>query len=127
MILQSSVLKLVSFGLMFNLFGTINGTNSDFTKKQLVLVQLKDEQIGSKANDMLRVGNAWSTTAFYVGIPRTILIVLLIPTIGSAGYSLAVQGLGLGALTAGAQFQPLLGKRRTCKPCSMAPKQNKKS
>lgn len=58
MILQSSVLKLVSFGLMFNLFGTINGTNSDFTKKQLVLVQLKDEQIGSKANDMLRVGNA---------------------------------------------------------------------
>ena len=78
-------------------------------KKQLVLVQLNDEQIGSKANDMLWVVNAWPTAAFYVGIPLTIVVVLLIPTIESAGYSLAVQWLGLGALTAGAQIQSLLG------------------
>ena len=79
------------------------------TSQKKQLVQLNDEQIGSKANDMLWVVNAWPTTAFYVGIPLTIVVVLLIPTIESAGYSLAVQWLGRGALTAGAQIQSLLG------------------
>lgn len=37
---------------MFNLFGTMNGPNTDFKQKQLV--QLNDEQIISKVNDTLR-------------------------------------------------------------------------
>ena len=38
------------------------------------------------------------------------------------GNSLAVQWLGLGAFTAGAQVQSLVGKLRSCKPCGMAKK-----
>ena len=45
----------------------------------------------------------------------------------SMGNSLAVQWLGLGAFTAGAQVQSLLGELRSCKPRSAAKKKRNQS
>ena len=40
----------------------------------------------------------------------------------TAGNSLAVQWLGLGAFTAVARVQSLAGELRSCKPCGMTKK-----